>query len=96
MKHIHLEDVDDTSVDTEFSIPEQSLRDLVCITENSITLLAGQMVEMSDDIKTMKLTMQEQFPKIVDKLTDLIGCMDRNTNAGVQQMEKLTEALKDR
>jgi hypothetical protein len=96
MKHIHLEEKDETAVDYEMSVPEQTLRDLICITEDSIKALAGQMDSMSRDMKAMRTTMEEQFPAIVDKLQDLINCMDKNTCDGIAKTDELLQAMKDK
>ena len=84
MKHIHLDDKDTTSVDMALPVPEQTLRDLICITEDSIIALAGQMDSMSTNL-----------PDIVDKLQELIECMDRNTDRGIAKTDELLEAMKE-
>jgi hypothetical protein len=95
MKHIHLNEKDSTPVDYEMSVPEQTLRDLICITEDSIKALAGQMDSMAKDMKAMRGTMETQFPAIVDKLQELIQCMDRNTDKGIAKTDELLEAMKE-
>lgn len=95
MKHIHLDDKDTTSVDMALPVPEQTLRDLICITEDSIIALAGQMDSMSKDMKTMRDTMSTNLPDIVDKLQELIECMDRNTDRGIAKTDELLEAMKE-
>lgn len=95
MKHIHLSEKDDTPVDFEMSVPEQTLRDLICITEDSIKALAGQMVSMSTDMKAMRGTMETQFPAIVGELKALITCMDKNTDRGIEKTDELIKAMKE-
>jgi len=96
MKHIHLEERDTTSVDMEMSVPEQTLRDLVCITENSIIALAGQMDSMSKDMQIMRDTMFDNLPTIVEKLEALVVCIDKNTDRGIAKTDELLEAMKDK
>ena len=95
MKHIHLEEKDTTSVDMELSVPEQTLRDLVCITESSITALAGQMDSMSKDMKSMRDTMSFNLPAIIDRLQALIECMDSNLTKGVDKTDELIQVMKE-
>jgi len=94
MKHIYLEERHTDSMDMEMSVPEETLRDLICITEDSIKSLADQMNSMTDDMKVMRGTMESQFPAIVGKLQQLIECMDKNTDRGVAKTDELLQAMK--
>lgn len=96
MKHIHLKEKDTTSVDYEMSVPEQTLRDLICITEDSIKNLVGQMDGMTKNISVMTKVLEDKLPAIVDRLEKLIDVMDSNTEKGLAKTNELIGALEKR
>jgi hypothetical protein len=93
MKHIHLEEFDQTSVDIEMSLPEQSLRDLICITEESIQALAGQMDVMTQNVADMTQVLGDKLPAVVEKLEELIKVINENTEKGMAKTDELMKAL---
>jgi len=93
MKHIHFKEEDTTPVDFEMSVPEQTLRDLICITEKSIKSLAGQMNGMTINVKKMTSTLEAELPAIVKELQVVAKVMNENTKLGITKTDELIKVL---
>jgi hypothetical protein len=93
MKRINLEEFDGKSVDVSMNIPEESLRDLICITEESIQSLSGQMNEMTENVKKMTEILSINLPSLVTKITDLMVAMEEHTKDGLKKTDELIKAL---
>jgi hypothetical protein len=85
MKHIHLTEQSKSITDLDMPIPEESLRDLICITETALTNMADQMESMCVAMEEMKLLLQ-----------DLLESTDRNMAKGLAKTDELIAALKGR
>lgn len=93
MKHIHFKEKDDTFVDAKMSVPQETLRDLICITEESIKNLAEQMDTMSNNVEKMTQILEKELPAVVKGLEEVADVMNSNTLRGLEKTDELIQAL---
>lgn len=100
---------DDTLVDPTSNVPDDSLKSLMCRTEDAVTAMNKTLMQMSAqvadfsgimaDIKSMSETNMEESLERSDKLITLMGEMiavSREIRDGLQSTTKSKRSIKPR
>jgi uncharacterized protein Yka (UPF0111/DUF47 family) len=95
MREVNFTEEDDKVVNVHGSIPEDTLRILLCRNEDAMKTMNELILNMSIQVAEMTEVIRDNIPVLSKRVMDASDSMDRNTSEGIATSEKLIEVLEE-
>lgn len=92
---VHFGEQDDTQVDVATSVPEETVKTLLCRTEEAVRMMNQAVVDMAAAVADMSDLLSTQMPALRQALEETKEAIETNTRDGVEQSELFLTAMNE-